>query len=59
VIEMDAKIKNLLYSVVLGLGIITSFFFESMLQKVVITMIVTVLCIGIYLYNKKESHKIN
>lgn len=56
---MDAKIKNLLYSVVLGLGIIASFFFESMLQKVVITMIVTALCIGIYLYNKKESHKIN
>ncbi|MBO0423278.1 hypothetical protein [Enterococcus plantarum] len=52
---MEKKLSNFLYSVILALGVIASFFFNTTSQKVIITLFVTSIFILFSIYNNKKN----
>lgn len=52
---MSKKMVYLLYSTLLALGVLASFFFNSTNQKIMLTVLLTVTFIFFYIYNKKVS----
>lgn len=52
---MNKKMLYFLYSVILALGVISSFFFHKTGQKILLTILVTAIFFLFYVYNKKNG----